>query len=212
MRTHTLISLLVSVILAHEAFAAEFHGGRVVWWRGSFASDVGKGGTNGVVECDGEMLSNVVAVAANGGGALLLREDGEVFGWRTSLNEPCAPLAIDGQPLTNVVALSAYDGGAFAFQRDGTVVECDPWLRTAGVLPGLTNVTAVTKAPNNRLVALRRDGTVVYRVWLPGWEGFAKQLDSFPVKVVSVGGYPVTNVVALTARFRTPGGLSGPEA
>jgi hypothetical protein len=177
----------------------------VVWWSGPVGGEVGSGGSNGVVEYHGEALSNIVALTAAGGGALLLTSDGVVFDWRTTLNEPCELLHLNGQPLTNVVSVSAYAGGALAFRRDGTVVGCDPWGRNAEVLHGLTNVISVAKATNGRLVAVRRDGTVVYRVSLAGWGYLTEELDSIPTKVVSVGDRPLTNVVALT---EAPGPLA----
>jgi hypothetical protein len=228
MRTRPLLSLLVFLALAHEALPADSRGGLVVWWSGYPAPIVRREGTNGVVFWRGEMLTNVVALAAHGGGALLLRNDGEVLGWRTTLNEPCGPITINGQPLTNVAALSGYEGGALAFRRDGTVVECDPWSRNAGVLPGLSNVISVVRVSNGRLLAVRKDGTVLCRMSPAEWEAFAGDSNSAPTPVLgpdgrplpalppmppfqptpvaTVGGHPVTNVVALTEAWGLGGG------
>ncbi len=220
MRTPLIISLLLSLALADNALPANSRGGLVVWWTAYPGARVGRGGSNGVVFWQGEVLTNIVAVAAEGLGALLLRNDGQVFGWRTAVNEPsCAPLAIHGQPLTNVVAVSADESGALAFRRDGTVAACDAWLRTAELIPGLTNVVAVTTVSNGRLLAVRRDGTVLCRLSPAEREAFGEDTNSppapppsfeghllpplppapprRPTTVATIGGHPLTNVVAL---------------
>src|SRR5204863_7101226 len=78
------------------------------------------GSTNGLVAFSGQVLSNVVAIAAGDGFSLGLRSDGTVVGWGQNTSGQASGVAVPavsfvlgatvtlgGQVLSNVVALSA---------------------------------------------------------------------------------------------------------
>jgi hypothetical protein len=197
LRASRFVALLLLLILAQRAPGAQLPAGKVVWWSQNPDGIWGRGDTNGVVVYQGEVLGNVVALAACNSGVALLRSDGDLLSWRPTLNDPCAPLTVNGQPVTNVAALSAYGGGVLAFRHDGTVVGCDPFGRNAEVLPGLTNVIAVARVTNGRLLALRKDGTLLCQISREEWEADGGNPNFLSTTPASLDGHLVTNVVAL---------------
>jgi alpha-tubulin suppressor-like RCC1 family protein len=101
----------------------------------------------------GQVLSNVAAIAAGRTHSLALKRDGTVIGWG-HLGVPAG--------LSNVVAISAaraFRGPNLVLRNDGTVVQ---WATDvdAAVVPGLSNVTAIASGAYHWL-AVRRDGHVV---------------------------------------------------
>jgi alpha-tubulin suppressor-like RCC1 family protein len=116
--------------------------------------------TNGLVMLGGQVLREVVAVAAGRNFSLGLKRDGTLVCW----GENSVPSG-----LSNVVAIAA--GGSFsvALKSDGTVLSwCSEPRGEAHVPAGLSNVVAVASGGENyeRSMALKRDGTVV--VWKAG--------------------------------------------
>ncbi len=107
------------------------------------------------VRVQGQVLSNVAAIASFGRTPLVLKQDGTAlnFGGDDSLN----PVTISGQVLSNVVAVAGGFQHALALKRDGTVVS---WGNETVLPDGLSNVSAIAACGNQNL-ALKRDGTVV---------------------------------------------------
>jgi trimeric autotransporter adhesin len=110
--------------------------------------------TNGLVTLRGEVLSNIVAVAAGISHSLALKNDGTVVSWGGNrYGESTVPVG-----LSNVVAVSA-TGYSMALKKDGTVVSwgaSDP----TSFPPALSNVVAIADGGICGL-ALKGDGRVV---------------------------------------------------
>jgi alpha-tubulin suppressor-like RCC1 family protein len=106
--------------------------------------------TNGLVRIDGNMLSNVIAISANG---IVLKNDGTLLAWGSiNKNREVPPSG-----LSNIVAIN----GNLALKNDGTVIA---WGNNnhgekTTVPEGLSNVVAVASGLEN--LALRKDGTVL---------------------------------------------------
>jgi alpha-tubulin suppressor-like RCC1 family protein len=104
----------------------------------------------GEVILGGQLLSNVVAVAAGNHPSLALKSDGTVMGWPDQGTAP-APAG-----LSNVVAIAAGAAKNLALKSDGTVVEwgfgmLPPELP---VPPDLNNVVAIAVENESGLVLL----------------------------------------------------------
>lgn len=182
--------------------------GTVVQWGGNFRGEAifnntvlttGEGGsgnmveinnrttivTNGVVKINGQILSNIVSIAAGDGFSLALKNDRTVVTW----GENYVP---DG--LTNITAIAAAGFTSLALKGDGTVVEWESQkgLRQYGQLlevPIASNVIAVAvgeTSQGTRGVALKGDGTVAH------WGGETIYKDATPPT-------GLTNVVAVAA-------------
>jgi alpha-tubulin suppressor-like RCC1 family protein len=157
--------------------------GTVVRWAGNpvvddfFANEVlttddGSGGgkpyttyakkiiTNGVVRINGQVLGDIVSVAAGDGFSLALKKDGTLVTW----GENYVPAG-----LTNIKAIAAAWGDNWVLKQNGTVVgwNSQPSNPQYGQLlsaENLSNVVAIAvgSGPNStRNVALKSDGTVV---------------------------------------------------
>ena len=115
--------------------------------------------TSGIVKINGQLLSNVVSVAAGREFSLALRKDGTVVTW----GENYVP-----KGLTNIVGIAADWGGSWALKRDGRVVgwsSLPSWPDYGRLLPvdQLSNVVRIAAGPwgyGTRGVALRSDSTV----------------------------------------------------
>ena len=147
--------------------------------------------TGAVIIAD-ELLSNVIAVAADWSG-YALKTDGTVVKWglgierkskdelphRTETNDP---IVIGGKVLSNVVSIALGGNYCLALKKDGTIV-------TSGnntVPAGLNNVVAIS-AHDFTCTALKNDGTVVG--WdTASWSGNRNQLYVIP---------SLSNVVAI---------------
>jgi len=109
----------------------------------------------GLVTIAGQVLTNVVAIAAGEGQSLALKRDGSVIGWGSS-RVPAN--------LSNVTAISAGitpEANDLALKDDGSVVE---WTRSGERLPtpvGLSSNTIAIAAGGYHNLALKKDGTVV---------------------------------------------------
>lgn len=141
--------------------------------------------TNGTVKTGGQILSNVVSVAASREFSLALKRNGTVVTWGRNY----VP-----EGVSNVVAIAAEESVSWILKRDGTVVGWlnDPSSNGYGqLLPveGLSNVVAFAVGPGGwgtRGVALKRNGTVGH------WGNESDHKDATP----PVG---LSNVVAVAA-------------
>jgi len=117
------------------------------------------GHTNGLVEIDGQILSNAVAVAAGGGSSLVLKSDGTVVCWGTQMGVSKTRLGI---LQSNTVSIANGFVGAVV-KSDGTVVSLQ-----GDQYKSLNNIVALAISPGTgsggntiQLIALKRDGTAV---------------------------------------------------
>lgn len=168
--------------------AGDYHGlalrsdGTVVGWGGNnIGQAIGSVSTNsdrasGVVTIDGQVLRNVVAIAAGGNHSLALCRDGTVIGWGSHV----VPTG-----LSNIAAIATGYNYSMGVKRDGTVLllgggsptslradsqrrESDyatifEGLGDSRTVEGLSNAVAVAIAVDASAgsMALKRDGTVV---------------------------------------------------
>lgn len=145
--------------------------------------------TNGLVRISGEVLSNVVSIAAAEAFNLALKKDGTVATWGRNY----VPAG-----LSNIVGIAAEWGGSWGLRKDGTVVG---WTSDKGATPStygrlleienLSNIVAIavgTGGDGVRGVALKNDGTVA------NWGGETIYKDASPPNGLS-------NVVAIAAGY-----------
>lgn len=144
--------------------------------------------TNGVVELDGKILSDLVSVAAGDGFSLGLKRDGTVISWGENSVPNCP---------SNVVAIAAASFASLALKIDGTVIQWmnAKWSSVNGQMSeaaGLSNVVAVAIGKTyrgTRNIALKNDGTVIQ------WGGeLTDRPETSPVSL--------SNVVAIAAGKR----------
>jgi hypothetical protein len=172
----------------------------VVWWGRDFSRKTNYSThTNGVVENDQAVLTNVMAVAAHLGQGLALTSAGTVVdfeqGFDGGRDMPAG--------LSKVVSIAMEGSSNWAIRRDGSVArwgnqasDQDP----ANLVAGLSNITAVAWGGNRNYLALRRDGTVLgFRFDMPNPEQYAGL-----VRPVLVRGQLLSNVVALASMGYTP--------
>lgn len=125
------------------------------------------------VKVDGQILSNVVAMASMGDSPLVLTSDGKVMslgrqiGGASAYSTPpfgyaaVVPVTLDGLVLSNVTALASGAGHCLALTSNGAVVAWgNNHYGEATVPADLSNVVAIAAAEHLSL-ALKRDGTVV---------------------------------------------------
>ncbi len=121
------------------------------------------------VTLSGQLLANVVAIAAGGTHSLALQAGGAVYGWGENrygqgngYSPFTGPVYVAGQPLVNVVAIAAGRNHSLALKADGGVVG---WgLTNSGqvnIPPGATNQVVAIAAGGDQSLALKADGTVV---------------------------------------------------
>ena len=94
----------------------------------------------GPLSINGQVLSNVVAIAAGDTHCIVLRQDGTVMAWGSSYGSQT-----DVPPgLSNVIAIAAGSQHSLALRRDGTVVAWgEDYSGQTSVPPGLSNVVAI---------------------------------------------------------------------
>jgi alpha-tubulin suppressor-like RCC1 family protein len=157
---------------------------------------------DGIVKINGEVLSNVVAIAAGGNHSLALRRDGTVIGWGSHV----VPTG-----LSNIAAIATGYVYSMGVRRDGTVLslgggDMAGWRAypdhregdyvsifegtgNSKAIEGLSNAVllaiAVDASAGN--LALKRDGTVV------GW-GAAADVPAGLSNVVAIAGGPRHNL------------------
>ena len=140
------------------------------------------GASTGIVTLAGQILSNVVAIAAGQDHSLALLADGTVRGWGYNPSGQ----ADGGIAGSNVMAVAAGYYHSVALRSNGTVVAWgDNTFGETNVPVGATNVVAIAAGEAHSL-ALRADGTVVG--W-GGWQDFGQT--TTPAQA--------TNVVAIAA-------------
>ncbi len=153
-------TLLFLLGFAHPAICAA-PSGKVVWWgKDDFWTELIRYQTNGVIDGDNEIVSNVVAIAGNTLQGLLLRDDRTVMGagrdhWGGNEVPP---------GLSNVARVAVEGSLCWAIRRDGTVVkwghlESDP--RGESLVASLSNVVSIAWAGSRNYLALKKDGTVL---------------------------------------------------
>lgn len=115
--------------------------------------------TNGVVRINGQILGDIISIAAGDGFSLALKKNGTVVTW----GENYVPIG-----LTNVQAIAAASFFSIAVKANGTVVEWESqkWLPQYGQLlevPIGSNVIALAigESPQGaRNLALKKNGTI----------------------------------------------------
>src|SRR5438552_1438255 len=113
-----LLSTLCAVVL--PAFCASAPSGKIVWWGVDFEHRLPyPGPTNGAIELAGEMLTNVVAIAAQDRAALALTSDGTLFTFGDDVRG-ARELAVG---LSNVVSITVAGSSCWAINSDGTVTK-----------------------------------------------------------------------------------------
>lgn len=153
--------------MARVALCADVPQGKVIWWgrdiRNPNADRIYRPQTNGVVESDEEIVSNVVSIAGDLNHGLLLRSDGTVITVGHFFGGIPVPAG-----LSNVESIAMAGGSCWAMKRDGTVVR---WERDGGnyrtdVFSGLNDITAVVSlspgsvAYYQSYLAPKKDGSV----------------------------------------------------
>ena len=187
-------ALLLSQPLSQRSVAAALPAGKVVWWgQDNFPSERYPDQTNGVVESEGEVVSNMVAIADGLG----LKSDGTVVEFRSGrYGWNAVPTG-----LSNVVSIAVEGGASWAIKHDGTVAR---WggseERDEHLVGSLSNVTAIAWAGGHSYLALKNDGTVL------GWriENTLLPDGTFPQPVarpIAARGQVLSNVVALVSGY-----------
>ena len=165
--------------------------GRVVAWgdnRGCELKDVPSlRCARSYVRLNGQILSNVVMIAARNRHSLALQEDGKILSWGFKIQ----PIP-DG--LTNIIAISAGMDHDLALSQDGVVFG---WLNTT-VPPGLSNIVAIA-AGRGESLAIRQDGSLVK--WGELWGPPNGVWTIVPPKLADMRGPPdgMSNLVAVAA-------------
>src|ERR1035441_6801431 len=134
------VPLLFPLILAQQALCADLPVGKVVWWgKDVFPRATYSEHTNGVIEIDNEVLTNVVAIAVRQGEVLTLKNDSTVIAFGSEIYGGHAGPA----GLSNVVSIAVEGNSCWAIKRDGSVAR---WGNEdhddANIVAGLSNVTA----------------------------------------------------------------------
>ncbi len=170
--------IFIAVILLNLLTTALLHS-QVVGWGGNIAGEVtgipSRGYVTGVVQVASDNLSRPIAIAVGDAHALMLKEDGTVFGWgwdyfgqatgfdtRTEA-KGSGPVVLAGGPLRGVKAIAAAENLSVALKNDGTVVTwgsvTDPQNGEVALPVNVSNVTAIAVGMCHVLV-LKSDGTV----------------------------------------------------
>jgi alpha-tubulin suppressor-like RCC1 family protein len=152
--------------------------------------------TNGIVRINGQVLSNIVAIAAGETHSLALKDDGVVVAWGDNrFGRSTIPVG-----LSNVTAIAAGWFGSLALRNDGTIIG---WGQ-ANVPVGLSNVISIaaTCASYGNNLALKKDGSVF------GWgENGNGQSTGVPTQespystsgLVTINGQVLSHVAAIAA-------------
>ena len=190
------VFFLLPLALQQQTLCADLPAGKIVWWgRDVFPRATYSEHTNGVIEIDNEVLTNVVAIATRREQVLALKSDSTVIstgfgssGWN------------DGPSgLSNVVSIAIEGNSCWAIKRDGSVARWGNEDKDdANIVAGLSNVTAITWAGEWSYLALRNDGTVL------GFRFYNYGLTNVPaaepaVRPVRVRGQFLTDVAALAS-------------
>ncbi len=191
-RVFKTVTLLVFLVFSASA-QTNAPAGKIVWWGRN--QRLGFNDANGVVENEGEIVTNAVAVSANVLGALAQTSDGKVLDFELHPNDENKI-----RPgLSNVVSVVAERNSSWAIRQDGTAAIFG--VRSpagfvgleSNVVANLTNIASIAGAGSPMYLALKSDGTAL---------GF--RLDSPRIQQVTVRGQILSNVVALASLDFTP--------
>jgi len=206
--------------------------GTVVGWgfdyygQASGCKAPGPNDANGLVEINGETLSNVTDIAAWENSSLALKSDGTLVGWGevkipaglsniVAITKGSLALKNNGTltswgnskipaGLSNVVAIAAsgtYRSEVFALKSDGTVMKWNDWQGEPSIVSGLSNLVAIATGRGNKdgqhYLALKNDGTVFG--WGINHNGQATGVESGTDSLVTSKGQVVSNIVAIAA-------------
>src|SRR5262245_18134434 len=134
-RLGILLLLLIPLVAGR---CADQPAGRVVWW-GRDVMDISSRYTNGVLESGGEVLTNVVSIAAQGTEGMAVKSDGTVFAFGSSAPGKAGVLA----GFSNVVSIAMDGGFCFAIMRDGRAVNwSERDFNDRRTVAGLSNVVS----------------------------------------------------------------------
>jgi hypothetical protein len=191
-------SIIFLFLAAFEplGLCADLPTGKVIWWGWNAIPRAGTfDRTNGVVERNGQILTNAAAVAAGQGIGLVLAKDGTVHALGLDwVGETTVPAG-----LSNVVSVAVEGLSCWALKRDGTVVRWGNREQdSANLIAGLSNVTAIAAAANMAYLALKSDGTVL-GVRLRGDTSTNAPHIRPGVRPVQVGGRVLSNVAAIAS-------------
>lgn len=201
------IALLALLLPTAQAISDELRGGRVVWW-GRNAAIYPQ--SSGVVQTNGEFLSDVVAIAVSGyRQGLAVRSDGVLVPF--GLGGVFAQQAATG--LSNIASIAAEGDFVWAVRHDGSVIQ---WRRDSdflGIASGWPNVKSVAWAGYRSYLALRSNGNLDgFRLDEPmaegsGAVGIPSSYSS--LRPVAVQGRRLSNILALGSMVNSPVVLSG---
>jgi hypothetical protein len=189
--------LLATLWIFAPAFCANPASGKIVWWGLDFLNySSPPEQTNGVIVWAGDILSNVVAIAGGNGTGLALKSDGSVL--KFGHNERAVlELAVG---LTNVLSVTVAGDSCWAINRDGTVIRWGEDEDPDNVVAGLSNVTAITAAPDGTYLALKKDSSVtVLRLGRTSADPTGKVSRRRHVEPLQVGGQILSNVVSVAS-------------
>jgi hypothetical protein len=154
----------LTVLALGQCAAAAAPAGKVVWWGQDFTPEgIHMQRTNGALEYDNELVTNVIGIAASFEQCLALRVDGSILvfgGW---------PVHHAGTftGFSNVVSISFAGDSFWGIKGNGTVIRAGREPDDKNVIGTLSNITAIASATetaywtaNRPYLALRKDGTV----------------------------------------------------
>jgi hypothetical protein len=203
---------LLPLLLATWAFCAEPPAGKIVWW----GLDISGGGSdtphsNGVVEIDGEILTNAIAIVGGSGQGLALRSDGTmvVFG-SVVPGGVVAPASI-----SNAVSLRPGWESCRSMIRGGAALRFEPGEQgRVSVLLDLTNATVIRLIEENHCLGLDKDCTLFGLLSAPD-ESLASEEMQRVLGPVRARGQTISNVAG-AARigyyYRDNQGISWPRS
>ena len=151
-------TVVLLFIQPQPTLCADGPAGKVVWWGSNFTPQARHSEhTNGVIQANGEILTNILRIAAGGGHVLVLKSDNSVMGFGDSLYRASdLPVGV-----TNVVSIAVEGNSCWAIRRDGRVIRWGNDQDPANTVAGLRRVKSIIWAGYRSYLALREDGTVL---------------------------------------------------
>jgi hypothetical protein len=152
-----------------------------------------------VLAIEGEVLTNVTAVAASGHSGAALRSDGTVYGCN-SWGGNGMVMTEDGEVLTNVVRIGVDGGGFWAVRLDDSIATWSASGQPAALLAGVSNTVASRWGGGGTELSLTRDGRIIYNLDADqfGFGGLPTAAAIAEPHLLTVAGQPLSNVVALS--------------
>jgi hypothetical protein len=157
-----------------------------------------------VLESGNEFLTNAIAIAAQGSGGLVLKNDGTVIGFGFS---PCFLNNQSHVPdgLSNVVSIAMEGTSSWAVKKDGSVAQWGREEDNEHFFDSLSDVKAVVFAGFGSwaYLVLKNDGTVL---GLGGRQSTSARdpAKNPPIRSVMVGEQILSDVAALASRGNSP--------